>query len=600
MHNESPVLTKALFAALLSIALIGCNGAQTDSVADVPQIENDPAATSSIRLQDVTAQSGMDFQHFNGMTGIQYFVEIVGSGVALFDADQDGDLDVLMVQSNLLPSERDPVTMDDAIFPRQGEVLRTRLYRNDWQPGIHIPHFVDITAESGIDHTGYGMGVAVADVDLNGYPDVYITSFGDNQLWLNQSATDGIRFTDFTEQSGSQDSGWSTSASFADVNQDGLADLYIANYAEFRLENHKQCLTASGIPNYCGPMAYRGARDSLFLNLGNGRFSNISQSSGIHSHDQGSTGLGVVIADFNGDFHPDIYVANDMRRNYLWLNDSDSDNPAFTDHALLGGSAVAMDGRPQASMGVVAGDLDNDDDNDLFMTHLSQDHNTLYRNNGNAQFSDLSVGSGLASASMPATGFGTVLADLDNDGWLDIVAANGEVSIIEEQMRAGSQFPLRQPNQVFHHTSEGFVDITDQVGDALTQNEVSRGVAAGDLNNDGLVDLVITNNNAKPQILLNETKTNAHWLALELKWGEPLVDALGAIVWIELEDGRRLRRRVATDGSYLSASDPRLIIGTGSSAIVQVTIRWPDGVMQTLESPKSNQFQRIIRPDKIF
>ncbi|MBL36791.1 MAG: hypothetical protein CMP07_00100 [Xanthomonadales bacterium] len=589
MNRYLPRVSAACLAVVL---LAGCGD---DRDADSSPMISDarPQRTDErARLVDVADQVGLGFTHDNGMSGDLYFIEPVGSGAALVDFDNDGDLDVLLVQGQRLPAAA-PNSPMPAEPPEAA--LRSRVFRNEL---VHADgtrgelRFTDVTESSGLVATGYGMGVAAGDIDNDGRIDVYLTNFGANQLWRNVSDASGIRFQDVTERSGTGDARWSTSASVADLDGDGLLDLYVANYVNFRFENHKTCRTPGGRPNYCGPQSYQGEPDSMFLNKGELRFEDVSGRAGILGSP--SSGLGVVTADFDRDGHLDIYVANDLQPNFLWRN-LGADTPGFEDVALLSGSAVAMDGRAQASMGLVAGDIDNDGDDDLFMTHLRTDSNTLYRNDGSAGFIDASFTSGLGAPSLAVTGFGTVLIDLDNDGWLDIVTANGAVAIIEEQARQGSPYPLAEPNLVFYNTGGGdFIDITDSAGGELTRLEVSRGLAVGDIDNDGRSDILLSNNNGPARLLMNRTRTDHHWLGLRLLTAGGTRDALGAQATVFLSDDRRLSRRAATDGSYLSASDPRVLFGLGDDdQPVTVEVRWPGGGVEQWQGLSPGRYHEL-------
>lgn len=518
---------------------------------------------------DVALESGLEFVHCNGMTGRHYFVEQGGAGGALVDLDGDGDLDIYLVQGGPLS-------------PSTGEAEEgcdhDRVFRNDLrveEDGTRHLSFTDVTAESGLLATGYGMGVASGDFDNDGRVDLYVTQFGANQLWRNVSRDGAIAFEDVTSSAGG-DSGldetrWSTSASFFDADADGWLDLYVANYVDFTIAGHRPCRSPGGRPDYCGPQSYSGETDRLLHNRGDGTFEDVTGPAGLLN--SSSSGLGVVVADFDLDGRPDVYVANDLRRNFQWHNLGVVDgSPRFENVALESGSAVSMQGVAQASMGVVAGDLDEDGDEDLFMTHLSADTNTLYANNGKGQFDDRSAASGLGAPSLAATGFGTALLDFDLDGWLDLVAVNGAVKVIEAQVLAGEPYPLKQPNQLFRNRGDGrFVEIP--AGADLGRMEVSRGVAIGDIDNDGKTDLLVVNNLGPVRLLVNRSREAGAWIGLRLvnRLGR---DALGTRVAVVRDDGHTSWRRVATDGSYLSASDPRVIVGLGTSRVREVRVYW--------------------------
>ena len=526
---------------------------------------------------DQAAASGLDFMHYNGMSGELYFVENVGGGVALFDFDNDGDLDVYLTQGQPLGSAKAP----------PGSQLRGRLYRNDLRVepgGQRVLGFTDVTAASGIDARDYGMGVAAADYDNDGWVDLYVTNFGPNQLWKNQG--DGS-FRDITAGAGAIEPRWSVSAAFLDYDRDGWLDLFVGNYTDFTLENNRQCYAPNSARDYCSPKLYQALPDRLLHNLGDGRFEDLSERSGI-SRTFGPA-LGVIAADFDSDGWLDIYVGNDAAPNQLWLNQHDG---SFRDEALLSGTAVNMEGAAEASMGVDAADFDGDGDEDLFMTHLLGETNTLYVNNGEGWFEDRSLATGVAVPSKAFTAFGTAWLDYDNDGWLDLFAANGEVRIVPILARAGDLYPLHQPNQLFRNRGDGSLyEVTSEAGPVFALSEVSRGAGFGDLDNDGDTDIVVVNNNGPVRLLRNEIGTRNHWLGLRLvsRHGR---DALGARVELRLADGRRLWRRARTDGSYASAHDPRILIGLGSeSRLESLRVHWLGGRVEVWRGLNLDRYQ---------
>jgi hypothetical protein len=579
-------------AALLSACSVEPTPAPPQPSGQTPE----SAAAPGYPFVDIAAQSGLEFTHWNGMSGDLYFVEPVGSGGALIDFDGDGDLDILLLQgSGLSPAGEGSDDKVSPLFPMPSKP-GARLYRNDLQlddQGRPHPAFTDVTDESGLVALGYGMGVAAGDYDNDGRIDLYITNFGSNQLWRNLSKGQ-MHFVNVTDAAGVDDTRWSTSASFVDVDADGWLDLFVVNYVDFRLENHRACRSPGGRQDYCGPQAYEGEPDRLFRNRGDGTFADITGPTGLI--DAASSGLGVVASDLDLDGRVDLYVANDGRRNFLWRNLSSRDElPRFENIGIESGSAVSMDGRSQASMGVVAGDIDNDGDDDLFMTHLSSDTNTLYLNDGNGFFDDRTAAMGVGAASLPYTGFGTALLDIDNDGWLDLVVANGEVRVIEAQLVQGDPYPLKQPNQLFRNRGDGsFSDITAQAGAEFVREEVSRGIAVGDVDNDGRSDILLTNNNGPARLLHNRSE-NGHWIGLRALDSHKR-DALGAVITLSRVDGPTLRRRVASDGSYLTASDPRVLLGLGDNAqISEIRIAWPDGESETWPALVSNTYHTLVQ-----
>ncbi len=552
---------------------------------------------------DVARDAGLDFVHFNGMSGEHYSSEIMGGGAALFDYDNDGDLDLYLVQGHMLGRGK---TLADASFPpRYPEPLTDRLYRNDQQTGKggsaaggqkqRPPElrFTDVTESSGTLSGGYGMGVAAADFDNDGWVDLYVTNFGPNHLLRNRG--DGT-FEDVTGASGAGDRRWSVAATFLDFDRDGWLDLYVGNYVEFSLAAHFPCPLPSGSPSYCGPGTYEPEHNSLFRNRGGGAdgtvtFENFSGRAGVRT-ERGAATLGAVAADFDRDGWIDLYVANDAMANHLWVNQRDG---RFRNRALLAGVAVNQEGQPEASMGVDAGDFDGDGDPDLILTHLDQESNTIYANDGTGLFDDVSTTSGLGLPSLVFTGFGTSWFDYDNDGWLDVLAVNGAIVGLEPLIRAGDPFPLHQTNQLFRNLGSGghFEEVTSEAGSVFELSELSRGAAFGDVDNDGDTDVVVVNNGGPVRLLLNQVGQDRNWVGLRLKSHGR--DALGAEVVISPADGGApIWRRAHTDGSYASASDPRVLVGLGDAGdAVGVEVRWPDGTVEEWPGVEAGRYTTL-------
>jgi len=532
-----------------------------------------PAQKQEI-FSDRAAELGIDFVHFNGMTGRHYYPEMVGSGAALFDCDNDGDLDILIVQgSSLAPGE----TLAQALFPPRGYHLpRARLFRNDLsvnREGARELRFTDITDRCGIAAEGYGMGVAVGDYNNDGWTDVYITNLGHNQMWKNNG--DGT-FTNSTRETGTDVPGWSVSAAFVDFDRDGWLDLFVGQYVNFSFSNLKKC-TSAAAEDYCGPLAYDPLPNRLFRNRRDGTFEDVTGKSGLGREYYGA--LGVVCADFNGDGWVDIFVANDERPNLLWINQKDG---TFKNEAMLAGCAMNKDGLAQSCMGVDAGDFDNDGDEDILVSNLTGEYATLYVNDGKGWFDDRSFELGVASATSSFTGFGTAFFDYDNDGWLDILIANGEVKTIEALARAGDPYPLGQHKVLLHNLGNGrFEDVTAIGGKVFSLLEVSRGAAFGDIDNDGDIDVLIVNNNGPARLLINNVGQQNHWVGLRLVGKNVNRDVLGARVVLYRPNGPSLSRRVRADASYGSANDPRVLFGLGNSRqITKVRAYWGDGLAE--------------------
>ena len=515
---------------------------------------------------EVARETGLDFQHFTGATGEFLFHENMGSGVALLDYDGDGDLDVYFLQGAFLDPQK---SLSDALFPPLTDgPPRNQLFRNELVESGQL-RFVNVTRQAGVGEQGSGMGAAVADYDNDGDWDLYVTNFGSNVLYRNNG--DGT-FTDVTSQAGVDDKRWSSSAAFLDYDLDGDLDLFVTNYVSFTILGNKVCQNSLGERDYCSPKIYPPMPDRIFRNEGDGRFSNVTEAAGIVT--AFGKGLGVVCADFNADGWIDIYVANDQTPNQLWINRGDG---TFEDTGLVSGTAYNADGLVEAGMGVSAGDFDSDGDEDLFMTHLIKQTNTLYVNDGTASFSDRTRQFSLAGSSLAYTGFGTEWFDYDNDGDLDLFIANGAVYILESLR--GEPYPFHQKNQLFRNEGgKTFREVTAEAGSALALSEVSRGAAFGDIDNDGDIDIVVANNNGPGRLLLNEAGSGRHWLEVRLQGVQGNRHGMGARVGVIRKGKRPLWRRAHTDGSYASANDPRVHFGLGQDPEMEaVVVEWPGG-----------------------
>ncbi len=526
-------------------------------------------------FREAAAETGLSFRHFTGATGDFFMPEIMGAGAALLDYDNDGDLDVYLIQGTALDEKK------KTLFPPAKDWKPgNRLFRNELIPSGKL-RFTDVTEKAAVGFIGYGMGAATGDYDNDGDADLYVTNFGANVLYRNNG---NGTFTDVTREAGVDDPRWSSSAAFVDYDRDGDLDLFVCNYIDFTVRGAKRCFAPTGEPDYCAPASYRPVPDRLFRNEGNGKFSDVTQSSGVSA--AFGPGLGVTCADFNGDDWADIYVANDGAANLLWLNKG---NGTFEEVGLMSGAAYGVDGVPRAGMGVTAGDFDNDGDEDLLVTNLTKEGSTLYRNNGKGQFDDATIEFNLSQPSFLSTGFGVTWFDYDNDGWLDLFAANGAVTLLPALR--GQPYPFHQRNQIFHN--EGGKSFREMTGVAALQlSEVSRGVAAGDIDNDGDLDLLVTNNNGPVRLLINqrnETRAKSHWVQVKLIGAEDNRAAIGARVAVIRKDGTMRWNRIHTDGSYLSASDPRAHFGLGADAnLAAVAIIWPNGSREMWNSIKAD------------
>jgi hypothetical protein len=570
----------------LPLCLIACGGGTSAPAATTAPETEAALDQTRVTFEDATEEAGLDFTHVNGMSGEMYFNEMVGAGVALFDYDNDGDLDLYLVQGHILGPD---VEQGDASFePGLQGPLRDRLYRNDTETAPRgSMQLTDVTETSGIDARGYGMGVAAGDYDNDGWVDLYVLNYGPNQLWRNNG--DGT-FTDVTARAGADDARWSVSGSFLDYDRDGWLDLYIGNYVNYSVANNVECF--NNIRTYCGPDGFVPVPDRLFRNRGDGTFEDTTAASQI-GREYGPA-LGVSTADLDGNGWIDIYVANDLSENRSWMNQGDG---TFVNTAQFNGSAYNDVGDAEASMGVDAGDFDGDGDDDLFVSHLITQTNTLYVNDGNGLFEDRSTRTGLGPPSLAFTGFGTAWFDYDNDGWLDIFVANGAVDLIPRLVQAGDPYPLHQTNQLFRNLGGGrFTEVSSSSGPVFELSEVSRGSAFGDIDNDGDVDIVLTNNNGPARLLLNAVGNQQHWVGLRLVDPATNRDMLGTRVAVIPVGGTPSWRRVRSDGSYASANDPRVLFGLGTNSEIEgVQAIWPDGTLETWTSVQTDQWVTLSR-----
>jgi hypothetical protein len=518
----------------------------------------------AVSLIDVSSQAGLDLLNVSGSLTKDYIVDANGAGAALFDYDNDGDLDALLVNGSTLDR------LDSGGDPMLA------LYENDGSG-----RFRNVTADSGLDRRGWGTGVCVADVDNDGFQDVYVTAFGPNVLWRN------IGERRFLATDEAPDARWSTGCAFGDYDRDGHVDLYVANYLTFdRAEIPRRGETSCGrfmnITIPCGPRALPPESDTLYRNVGDGRFVDVTHASGVAQ--PGHFGFGVLFSDLDDDGWPDIYVANDSVPNLLFRNRRDG---TFVEEGLLKGVAVSRDGREQASMGVDAGDYDGDGSLDLVVTNFAQDYTTIFHNLGDGIFTDRSFEAGVVAARGPYLGWGVGFVDVDNDGLLDLFVANGHVYPDIEQTGIA---PYHQESLLFRNQGKGrFRRVTAGAGGGLALARSSRGAAFGDVDNDGDIDILISNIDDRPTLLRNDT-AGGHWITMRLVGVRSNRDAIGAKVAV-VAGGRRQIAEVRAGGSYVSHNDMRLHFGLGGADAVDVVeIRWPSGLVERVDGPEANRF----------
>ena len=527
------------------LILIGCS--VTPSVAETTPL-----------FTDQTQPAGIHFKHTNGASEEKYLPETMGSGGLFFDYNNDGHLDIYLVNSGTLTPASEPHR-----HPNDMNVL----YRNKGDGT-----FVDATVEAGLQHNlGYGMGCLAADYDNDGDADLYLTNFGRNQLYRNNG---NGTFTDVTSHAGVGDGNWSVSASFGDFDLDGYLDLYVANYLDYQLETAHACFLG-GVHIYCGPHEYPGARDTLYRNNGDGTFTDFTTRAMLHNTGKG---LGVLFTDYNNDGYPDIFVANDAVPDFLYQNNKDG---TFTDIATTAGVAYNSEGRATASMGIAAGDYDNDGIQDLFVTNFSLEINSLFRNDNDGFYTMTTFEVGLADPSFSKLGFGTQFIDTDNDGTLELFVANGHVWDNVSEITPSLSY--RQQCQIFGSTGTGqFTDLSETAGTFFKRSIVARGVAVGDYNNDGATDILVTCCGEPPILLRNDSRTQ-NYVKIRLVGTDSNRDGIGAKVWVRTDE-TILFREVTCGGSYASGSEHTLLFGIGAQKTIQsIEVKWQSGYSQTLD-----------------
>jgi enediyne biosynthesis protein E4 len=519
-----------------------------------------------VQFTDITQRAGIKFTHVSSPEK-KYIVESMSGGVALFDYDNDGYLDVYIVNS---------LTVD---LVKSKQKTRSALYRNNGDDT-----FTDVTDTAGVGDIGWGVGVAIGDYDNDGFDDIYVTCLGPNHLLRNNG---NGTFTDVTQKAGVSDPRWSAGAAFVDYDNDGKLDLFVSNYVDFDV-NHLPEFGSSrtcqfkGIPVQCGPRGLRGAGDSLYHNNGDGTFTNVTKNAGVSDPD-GYYGLGVICSDFDGDGLVDIYVANDSTPNFLYHNNGDG---TFKEVGFASGTAVNENGSEQGSMGVTLGDYDHDGRLDLFVTNFDDDYNSLYHNDGHGSFTDVSYAARVAAVSLPYVGWGTKFVDYDNDGWVDLFVINGHVY---------PQLPTyRQRNLVHHNNHDGtFAEVGAELGPSFAEKHTGRGAAFGDIDNDGDVDVIINNLDGAPQLLRNDGGNVNSSVLLKIVGVKSNRDGIGARVTLVSGDLTQVDE-VRSGGSYLSQNDLRLHFGLEKRTKVDsIEVRWPSGVVDKVNNLNANKILTI-------
>ena len=573
-------------AAVLAVlaAATGCQEASPPH-SPLPAADTE-AAESPVRFVDIAEESGLAFRHTNGATPHKYFPETAGGGGMFWDFDDDGLLDIYLVNSGWVVEED------------RGDPVYNALYHN-----TGAGRLAEVAAQAGVDDAGYGMGCAAGDYDNDGDPDLFVTNYGPNSFFRNDGASQPsgpVSFTEVSHGLAVADGRWGTGSAFADYDRDGDLDLYVANYVDYvpkrdvgasvpNLPVQDLAGYEGDIPAYPHPGAFRGSADILYRNDGDSGFREVTREAGVH--DESGKGLGVIFGDCNGDGWPDLYVANDLVRNFLFINNGDR---TFEEAALRAGTSFGQDGKVEAGMGADFGDYDNDGDLDITVTNFQKEPNSLYRNEGNGFFANETFASGIGLISLPPLGFGTGFFDGDNDGLLDLFVANGHVLDNVELFDRSTTYP--QANQLLRNLGPGkygkftFADVTPVSGPGMQLVQPSRGSASGDFDNDGDIDLLVVNLGGPAVLLRNDGGNRGNWLSIEAAGVASNRDGIGARIRVVSGDLAQTRE-VRGSRSYLSQSDLRVHFGLGERTFVDsILISWPAGGSDLVTGVRTNQF----------
>jgi hypothetical protein len=525
--------------------------------------------TDVVQFASVAAEAGINFKHENGASPAKFMPETMSAGAVIFDYDNDGWPDVFLVNGGSFVNKQ------------AADAARHRLYRNN-RNGT----FNDVTSTSGIGNSGFGMGACSADYDNDGWPDLYITSFGGNRLYRNTRAG---HFEDVTEKAGVGTGSrvWSASCAFGDIDNDGNVDLFVANYVDFSTSNNKYCNYSGDVRVYCHPNVYNGVPDILYRNNGDGTFTDFTQKAGLYRSD--GKGLGVVFGDYDNDGWIDIYVANDSVPNFLFHNKGGG---VFEEVGLRAGVSVGSDGQPLAGMGTDMGDIDGDGLLDIFVTNLDRQTHSLYRNLGKGLFANVTFETGVAEATLPFVGFGTAFFDYDNDMDLDLAVANGDVIDNVSLFRDSTSYEQR--NLLLQNDGTGkFKDVGPMSGPGFALKKASRGLAVGDLDNDGDLDVVIANVGQTADLLRNDGGNRSNALLIRTTGSKSNRDGIGARLKLSVA-GKVLVREVKAGSSYLGENELRVHFGLGQASHAdRLEVRWPSGIVDVVEGLEANQIVTV-------